>query len=478
MVTKYRPIYKVKMNLSSIPSVDRLLQFSPISDLVDLYGRTAVRNIIRAIQEEERAQLSLGIRDEPHGQSWFAEECKSRIEYANRPSIRPVFNLTGTVLHTNLGRALLPSETADAINKILTCPCNLEYDIESGSRGDRDSHIEDLICELTNAEAATVVNNNAAAVLLVLNALARGKEVIVSRGELIEIGGSFRIPDIMLQAGCRLREVGTTNRTHAHDYINNVNEDTSLIMKVHTSNYRIEGFSASVTEKELCKIGKAHNISVVSDLGSGSLVDLTQWGLPKEPTIQEILEDGVDIVTFSGDKLLGGPQAGIIVGKKVLINKIRKDPLKRALRLDKIMISALASVLKLYHYPEKLIEVLPTLKLLTRKCDEIEELALRIKSHLQNVFDSAFKIEVKECKSQIGSGALPVETLESYCIMISHVQQEKNSGDLLNRITIAFAKLPTPVIGRIKDQAFCLDIRCLYDEKSFISQLEQFDLKL
>ncbi len=460
------------MDLSSIPSVDRLLQSSSICELVNYYGHTAVRNEIRKILDEERTELKLGNQDSPHNENWFVEQCKCRLECDNKTPIRPVFNLTGTVLHTNLGRASLPAESINTINSILSHPCNLEYDIESGLRGDRDSHLENLLCELTGAEAATVVNNNAAAVLLVLNALAKEKEVIVSRGELIEIGGSFRIPDIMLQAGCKLCEVGTTNRTHVKDYKNNINDNTAMLLKVHTSNYKIEGFSSTVNEKELAQIGKEYNIPVVSDLGSGSLVELTQWGLPKEPTIQEIVKDGVDVITFSGDKLLGGPQAGIIVGKKELISKIKKDPLKRALRLDKIIIAALFSVLNLYRHPEKLTEELPTLRSLTRSLQEIEVLANRIKPVLEKVIDNKANIEVINCKSQIGSGALPVELLPSFCITISNIDKEKHAGSFLNSIVSAFTKLPIPVIGRIKDNAYCLDVRCLEDEETFLKQLK------
>ena len=460
------------MDLSTLPSVDRLLKSYPVGDLINCYGHTAVRNVIREIQDEERTKLIIGKQGNPHDEQWLVGQCKSRLECENKMPIRPVYNLTGTVLHTNLGRALLPEESLEAIQSIISQPCNLEYDIESTSRGDRDDHLNELLCELTGAEAATVVNNNAAAVVLVLSALAKEKEVIVSRGELIEIGGSFRIPDIMSQAGSKLCEVGTTNRTHAKDYKNAINDNTALLMKVHKSNYKIEGFSSSVDEKELVGLGKKNNIPVVTDLGSGSLIDLTQWGLPKEPTIQQMVNDGVDIITFSGDKLLGGPQAGIIVGKKELISKIRQDPLKRALRLDKIIISALFAVLNLYRYPEKLVDRLPTLRLLTRSPSEIESLAKQIKPVLEKAIGKKVKIKIAECKSQIGSGSLPIESLPSFCITISESDKGRHTGSFLNHIAAAFANLPIPVIGRIKDDALCFDVRCLINEETFLKQIK------
>lgn len=464
------------MDLSSLPSVDKLLKDPATHNLVEHYGHTAVRNMIREIQDEERARVISGKQDKPQNEAWFVMQCQSRLESANEISIRPVFNLTGTVLHTNLGRALLPPESLEAIEKVISSACNLEFDIESGSRGDRDNHLDELLCELTGAEAATVVNNNAAAVILVLNALAKEKEVVVSRGELVEIGGAFRIPDIMAQAGSTLREVGTTNRTHAKDYKNAVNENTALLMKVHTSNYKIEGFSSSVSEKELVDIGRECDVPVVADLGSGSLVDLTQWGLPEESTVQKMVNDGVDVITFSGDKLLGGPQAGLIVGKKELIDKIKRDPLKRALRLDKIIISALIAVLNLYRCPEKLTEKLPTLRLLTRPLSEIEDLADRIKPELEKVTGKNINTDVQECKSQIGSGSLPIATLPSVCIALTPMKKNKHIGRELNQLVAAFSGLPIPVIGRINDDAFCLDVRCLEDEKVFIEQLEKLKI--
>lgn len=389
-----------------------------------------------------------------------------------KPSLRRVHNLTGTVLHTNLGRAALPEEAMDAVRAVATGASNLEYDIAKGKRGDRDTHLEERLCRLTGAEAATVVNNNAAAVMLVLNSLALRKEVPVSRGELIEIGGSFRIPDIMSRSGCKLVEVGTTNRTHLRDFEQAIGPKTAMIMKVHTSNYVVQGFTATVPEKELATLCHARGIPFANDLGSGTLVDLTRFGLPHEPTPQEAIADGADVVTFSGDKLLGGPQAGLIVGSAEHIARIKRNPMKRALRVDKMTIAALSAILALYENPDKLVETVPTLRMLARTPDDIEAAANRVVPHLQSLFGDKATIHIIDCFSQIGSGALPVENLPSKAVAIMPTAAKK--GGILKRMAAGFARLPVPVIGRVQDDQLIFDLRCLNDEDDFIAQLAQY----
>ena len=385
-----------------------------------------------------------------------------------------MFNLTGTVLHTNLGRAPLPSEAIDAIASAAREPSNLEFDLDTGKRGDRDDHVEAALCRLTGAAAATVVNNNAAAVLLVLNTLALRKEVPTSRGELIEIGGSFRMPDIMKRAGCILREVGTTNRVHLRDYADAIGPKTGLVMKVHTSNYEIVGFTSSVSEQEISSLCRERGIPFVVDLGSGTLADLTQYGLPHEPTPSEALSHGADIVTFSGDKLLGGPQAGLIVGRADLVAAIKRNPLRRTLRVDKMTIAALSAVLALYGDTTRLAERLPVLRLLTRSLDEIRAVAERLRPLLTSVLDRVATVRITDCQSQIGSGALPTRTIPSVGLALTPLAR-RGAGRMLQQIAAAFRDLPIPVIGRIQDDTFVVDLRCLDDEHTFAAQLSRLE---
>ena len=451
----------------SLPSVDRVLRDPAVRELVDLHGRPAVVSATREVLSELRVgKVAASVSD-------VAALSRSRLQFEMQPSQRRVFNLTGTVLHTNLGRAPLPQSAVQAAAEALLGPTNLEYDLASGKRGERTEHVRGWLMRLTGAESATVVNNNAAAVFLVLNTLALRQEVLVSRGELIEIGGSFRMPEIMARAGCKLIEVGTTNRTHLADFSAAIGSRAAMLMKVHPSNYAIEGFTSTVGDRELADLAHGHGLPFVMDLGSGALVDLRAFGLPYEPTPSEALKAGADLVTFSGDKLLGGPQAGIIVGRADLVRKLDRSPLKRVLRLDKARLAELEAVLRLYADPDRLPERLPALSLLTRTPGEIRALAERLTQAVAPIVGVVAEVSIEPCKSQIGSGALPVDRLESWCLAL---RPKRPGGASLSRLAAAFRSLPVPVIGRVDDGCLKFDLRCLEDEATFVGQLAQAKL--
>ncbi|MGM0594965.1 MAG: L-seryl-tRNA(Sec) selenium transferase [Pseudomonadota bacterium] len=456
-------------DLSRLPSVSRLLEDVAIKPLLEQHGKKPITELLRRILADTREAVRSGA-SLPSDEQLLAQLAQA-AEAMALPNLRPVFNLTGTVLHTNLGRAPLPEAAVEAMVTAARNPCALEYSIEDGGRGDRDDVVEALLCELTGAEAATVVNNNAAAVFLLLNTLAQKKKVIVSRGELIEIGGAFRVPDIMSRSGAKLKEVGTTNRTHLKDFREAIGKRTAMLMKIHTSNYAIQGFTCAVPEKELAALAHEHGLPFVVDLGSGTLTDLDRWGLPHEPTPQENIAAGADLVTFSGDKLLGGPQAGLLVGSRELIGAIKKNPLKRALRVGKITLAALEAVLRLYRDPERLPERLTALAQLTRPEAEIRSAAERLLPAMQSALaELPVTVEVVPLRSQIGSGSLPVDRLPSAGLAVR--PQGKKSG-VLHRIEAALRGLPQPVIGRIDDGALVLDLRCLqpHEEAAFSANL-------
>ncbi|MGH7798192.1 MAG: L-seryl-tRNA(Sec) selenium transferase [Candidatus Binatia bacterium] len=452
--------------LRELPSIDQLLKHARCEALLARYNRDYVTGHCRAALD----QLRVDIRQsrEPAvdvSEEAILERIEQRISVDSRPGHVRVVNATGTILHTNLGRALLSQAALDAMVAVAAQPINLEFDLASGKRGKREETLEALLIDLTGAQAATVVNNNAAAVLLGLNTIAEGKEVIVSRGELIEIGGAFRIPEIMAKSGAILREVGATNRTHPADYENAINDKTALLLKVHTSNYKVVGFTAEVTLEQLVAIGKKHGLPVMEDLGSGALIDLSKYGLPKEPIVAERIQTGADIVSFSGDKILGGPQAGLMVGEKSLIGRINKNHLQRALRCGKLTLAALEATLRRYRQSPNIAQEIPTLRAFTRPMDEIRALGGALVPRLEAALGAEFRVQLQESTAQIGSGALPTEELPTAVVSVEHPKLSANA------IAQKFRAASPPIIGRIKDDRFLLDLRTIFDANDLIPKL-------
>jgi L-seryl-tRNA(Ser) seleniumtransferase len=449
--------------LRQIPSVDEVLQEPEVQQLLLQHPRWMVVEAIRETLEEYRQDILRGLRGETTIASADPASLLRRIGATlrdlARPSLRRVINATGVILHTNLGRAPLSAAARDHLREVAAHYSTLEFDLRQGTRGSRQAHVERLLTRLTRAEAALAVNNNAAAVLLSINTVAEGREVVVSRGELIEIGGSFRIPDVMRKAGAVLREAGTTNRTHLTDYEEAIGDQTALLLKVHPSNFRIVGFTSEVSSAELSALGRRRGIPVMIDMGSGALTDVTPFGLKGEPTVQDVLASGVDLVTFSGDKLLGGPQAGLAVGKKALIERLRKNPLARAVRIDKLCLAALEATLRDYMDGERALGAIPVLAMIARPLDDIRRRAERVQASLRTQARPRVRIDIEEQRSEVGGGTLPGSDLPTYCIAL-------HTPDLPpHRLEAALRSAEPAVLGRIKDDKVLLDMRTVRDDE-------------
>ncbi|QCX32468.1 L-seryl-tRNA(Sec) selenium transferase [Caloramator sp. E03] len=446
-----------KTLLSSLPKVDVILNDKSISSLKDI-PRSIVLDGIRETIDDYRKNILEGSINSFTFED-IVKDALIKIKKKNSMHLKRVINATGTVLHTNLGRAVLAKSAIDAVVNIASRYSNLEFDLEKGERGSRYSHVEELICKITGAEAAMVVNNNAAAVMLALSTLCKGKEAIVSRGQLVEIGGSFRVPAVMEQSGAKLVEVGTTNRTHLYDYENAINENTGVILKVHQSNYKILGFTEEVSIEELMKLGNRYNIPVIEDIGSGVFVDMSKYGLTYEPTVQESIKKGIDVVTFSGDKMLGGPQAGIIAGKKKYIDKMKKNQLTRALRIDKMTIAALEATLRLYIDESVAIKEIPGLRMLTLDIETIKRNSKKLLKMIKSKIGDRCDIEIIKEYSQVGGGAMPLENLETYVIAI------KPYNISLEELDCKLRNLEIPIIARIYKDKMLFDVRTLFEEE-------------
>ncbi len=447
--------------LRKLPKMDRLL-----AEMPDEIPHGVKLSACRYMLETLRSQALAGkVVDIPPLDELVLRATELAFQRL-RPSLRPVINATGVVIHTNLGRSLLPEEIFQTLTEIAGRYSNLEYNLQAGERGSRYSHVEGILRELTGAESALVVNNNAAAVLITLETLARGKEVVVSRGELVEIGGSFRIPDVMARSGAVLREVGATNRTHLKDYAMAIGEHTALLMKVHQSNFSIVGFTKSVSVKELSVLAHEHNLPLYEDLGSGNLVDLGAFGIVHEPTVQETMEAGADLVSFSGDKLLGGPQAGIIVGRRNLVDRIKRNPLNRALRIDKLTLATLEGVLRIYREPERAIKTIPTLHMLTTPIEEVRRKAERLFKRLHSL-DLPFDLEIINTVSRVGGGAMPLQRIDSFAVSLEAGETRPSGSPRIStsRLEKALRQNEPAIIVRMEDEKIIMDLRTVQDNE-------------
>lgn len=445
--------------LHLLPKVDRLLEEEAIRELIRSHPRSVVVNAVREVLEEERKKLMQGTSTTVPATAILAGRVALRIEGSSRPGVRRCVNGAGIILHTALGRAPLAEAAQQALADAVRSYCTLQVNLETGKRGDRYAHVEQLLRRLTGAEAALVVNNNAAATMLILNTLAQGKEVVISRGELVEIGGSFRIPDVLARSGAILVEVGTTNRTHLKDYRGALTPQTAVILKVHQSNYRIEGFTSQVAIGQLAELGREHHVLVVDDVGSGALVDLSRWGLPKEPLVADSVAAGADVVCFSGDKLIGGPQCGIIVGKTAVVDRLKTNQLVRALRCDKLTFAVLEATLRLFLDEEWLLRHHPVMKMLTMPEREIRSRCGRIKRALVGIVREGDTITIVRDTSEVGSGSLAAVGLPTWVVAIAI------AGLPAERLAALMRKASTPVFGRVKDDIFLLDGRTIRDDE-------------
>lgn len=443
--------------MRKLPKVDELIQ-----GLSNKAPHRVKVIACRHVLDDLRSYILSSARPNPESVKYetIKKEAERRLISMLRPSLRPVVNATGVVIHTNLGRSLLPKEISQSMLDVSERYSNLEYNLDTGKRGIRYSHVEKLLCELTGADAALVVNNNAAAVLITLETLARGREVIVSRGELVEIGGSFRIPDVMKKSGAILREVGATNRTHMRDYESAIGDQTALLLKVHQSNFKIVGFTKAVSIPELVELGTKYGIPVFKDLGSGNLIDFSRYGMRHEPTVQEVVAAGADLVSFSGDKLLGGPQAGIIIGKKKFIDQIKKNPMNRAVRIDKLTLAALEGVLRLYRDPESAVKIIPTLNMLILSREELRSRARRLQRRLKSLKLPGISIDIAETISRVGGGALPLQQLDSIAVTLAPQEKAFSAAHIEDELR----KNEPPVIARIEEGHILMDLRTIKEK--------------